>query len=321
MATGTFLPDCRGTYLRSQEKDPPTLDALSDKCADTWAGAKPTFVAAIAKANPGVASATFRYGQVVTVPTMVPTPTARPTATSTPAPSGYACKAPPDKDGYPTYTVVDRDTLIGIVTKCRGDLTIEKIKDLNPKYKADPDTVTPGESVKLPRLGSATNPAPRTTSFASSGTFTLQVDQTPQEASGTFVLLGTPAKEVASATFAPGKAPALSANLKVQVGPYATATFEWTPGDGRSPGELVYGASDGEPGKATPLVGAGVLPGTWTVWVRSTGADGNTAFAKVGILDFEDSGGASKPSAQTASKPSPPPQAPSAAQPTTTAKT
>ena len=271
-----------------------------------------------------MASATFRYGQVVTVPTMVPTPTARPTATSTPAPSGYGCIAPPDKDGNPTYTVGDRDTLIGIVTKCRGqvDLTLEKIKDLNPRYKADPDTVKPGELVKLPRLGSATNPVPRTTSFASSGTFTLQVDPNQQEASGTFrLLLGTPAKEVASATFAPGKTPALPANLKVQVGPNATATFEWTPGDGRSPGELVYGASDGEPGKATPLVSAGVLPGTWTVWVRSTGADGNTAFAKVGILDFEDSGGASKPSAQTASKPSPPPQAPSAAQPTTTAKT
>jgi len=176
---------------------------------------------------------------------------------------------------------------MGIVTKCRGDLTIEKITQLNPRYKANPDTVTPGELVKLPRLPSATNPAPRTTSFASSGTFTLQVDPTPQEASGTFrVLLGTPAKEVASATFAPGKAPALSANLKVQVGPYATATFEWKPGDGGLAGELVYGVSDGEPGKATPLVGAGVLPSTWTVWVHSTGADGNPVFAKVGILQI-----------------------------------
>ena len=298
VATGTFVPDCRGTYLRSQEKDPPTLDALSDKCAGTWAGAKPTFVAAIAKANPdqrflmttpGVASATFRYGQVVVVPTMIPTPAARPTATSTPAPSGYGCTAPPDKDGYPTYTVGQGDTLTGIVTKCRGqvDLTLEKIKDLNPRYKADPDTVTPGELVKLPRLPSATNPAPRTTRFASSGTFTLQVDPTPQEASGTFrVLLGTPAKEVASPTFALGKTPALSANLKVQVGPYATATFEWAPGDGGLAGGLVYGASDGGAENAKSLVGATVPSGDWTVWVRSTGADGNTVFAKVGILQI-----------------------------------
>jgi hypothetical protein len=325
VATGTFVPDCRGTYLRSQEKDPPTLDALSDKCAGTWVGAKPTFIAAIAKANPdqrfvtatpGVVSATFRYGQVVVVPTMIPTPTARPTATSTRAPSGYACTAPPDKDGYPTYTVVDRDTLMGIVTKCRGDLTVEKIKDLNPRYKDDPDTVKQGELVKLPRLGSATNSAPRTTSFASSGTFTLQDDQTPQEASGTFhVLLGTSAKEVASATFAPGKAPALSANLKVQVGPYATATFEWKPGDGGLAGELVYGVSDGEPENAKSLVGATVPSGDWTVWVRSTGADGNTAFAKVGILDFEAPRTPAPTSNSTAIKTTP------AAQPTATAKT
>ena len=295
VATGTFVPDCRGTYLRAQEKDPPTLDALSDKCAGTWEGAKPAFATAIAKANPdqrflmttpGVASATFRYGQVVVVPT-IPTPTARPQPTSTPAPGGYTCPVQADKDGNPTYTVVDRDNLSEIVTKCKGTLTVDKITQLNPRYKDDPNTVKPGQLVKLPRLGSATNPAPRTTSFASSGTFTLQVDPTPQEASGTFrVLLGTPAKEVASATFAPGKAPALSANLKVQVGPYATATFEWTPGDGGSAGELVYGASDGEPGKATPLVGAGVLPSTWTVWVHSTGADGNPVFAKVGILQI-----------------------------------
>ena len=320
MATGTFLPDCRGTYLRSQEKDPPTLDALSDKCAGTWEGAKPAFATAIAKANPdqrflmttpGVASATFRYGQVVVVPP-IPTPTARPQPTPTRAPSGYGCTAP-EKNGYPTYTVVDRDTLSEIVTKCRGDLTIEKIKDLNPKYKANPDTVTPGESVKLPRLPSATNTVPRTTSFASSGTFTLQFDPTPQEASGTFVLLGATAKEVASATFAPGKAPALSANLKVQVGPASTATFEWKPGDGGLAGELVYGGSDGEPGKATPLVGATVPSGDWTVWVRSTGADGNTVFAKVGILAIQypavttagASGAPSNPGTPTATKTAP----------------
>jgi hypothetical protein len=230
VATGTFVPDCRGVYLRSRETDPPTLDALSEKCAGTGAGAKPAFATAIAKANPdqrflmatpGVASATFRYGQVVVVPP-IPTPTAR-----------------------------------------------------------------PRELVKLPPLPSATNPALRTTSFAASGTFTLQVDPTPQEASGTFrVLLGTPAKEVASATFAPGKAPALSASLTVQVGPYATATFEWKSGDGGLAGELVYGASDGEPENAKSLVGATVPSGNWTVWVRSTGADGNTVFAKVGILQI-----------------------------------
>ena len=298
--TGTFVPDCRGIYLRSKEADPPTLDALSEKCAGTWAGAKPTFIAAIATANPdqwfvtatpGVASTTFRYGQVVAVPTMVPTPTARPQPTPMPDPSGYACTAP-EKDGYPTYTVVDLDTLGDIVIKCKGALTIDKITQLNPRYKADPDTVTPGESVKLPRLGSATNLAPRTTSFASSGTFTLQVDPTPQEASGTFrVLLGTPAKEVASATFAPGKAPFLSTTRAVQVGPNATATFEWKSGDGGSAGELVYGGSDRGPENAKSLVGAGVLPGTWTVWVRSTGADGKLVFTKVGVLVIEGSGG------------------------------
>jgi hypothetical protein len=166
-------------------------------------------------------------------------------------------------------------------------LTLEKITQLNPGYKADPDTVTPGELVKLPRLGSATNPAPRTTSFASSGTFTLQGAPPLQEATGTFrVLTGNSPKEVASATFAPGKAPALSANLKVQVGPASTATFEWKSGDGGLAGELVYGASDGEPENAKSLVGATVPSGNWTVWVRSTGADGNTAFAKVGILQI-----------------------------------
>jgi len=164
-------------------------------------------------------------------------------------------------------------------------------------------------------LGSATNPAPRTTSFASSGTFTLQVDPTPQEASGTFVLLGATAKEVASATFAPGKAPALSANLKVQVGPASTATFEWKSGDGGLAGELVYGASDGEPENAKSLVGATVPSGNWTVWVRSTGADGNTAFAKVGILDFEAPRTPTPTSNSTAIKTAP------TAQPTTTAKT
>jgi len=238
-------------------------------------------------ATPGVASATFRYGQVVVVPP-IPTPTARPQPTPTRAPDRYACMAP-EKDGYPTYTVVDLDTLSGIVDKCRGqaDLTLEKITQLNPRYKANPDTVKPGELVKLPPLPSATNPAPRTTSFASSGTFTLQVDPNQQEASGTFrVLLGTPAKEVASATFAPGKAPALSASLQVQVGPASTATFEWKSGDGGLAAELVYGVSDGGAENAKSLSGADVLPSTWTVWVRSTGADGNTVFAKVGIIQI-----------------------------------
>ena len=295
VATGTFVPDCRGTYLRSQEKDPQTLDDLATTCAGSWAGAKPTFIAAIATANPderfvratpGVATTTFRYGQVVTVPTMIPTPTARPQPTSTPAPSGYTCPVRPDKDGYPTYTVGKDDTLSGIVTNCRGDLTIDKITQLNPRYKADPDTVNPGDLVKLPRLGSASTSAPRTTNFAASGTFTLQVDPDARAATGTFrVLVGTPTREVASATFAPGKPPALSTNLTVPVGPFATATFPWTPGQGEPPGEPVYGESEGAPDNTKPLAGAVVPLGNWTVWVRTTGMEGKPQFTKVGILD------------------------------------
>jgi len=161
-------------------------------------------------------------------------------------------------------------------------------------------------------LGSATNSVPRTTRFASSGTFTLQVDPNQQEATGTFrVLTGNPPKEVASATFAPGKAPATSGNPLVQVGPYATATFEWTPGDGGLAGELVYGVSDREPGQPTSLVGAAVPPGNWTVWVRSTGADSKPSIM-VGILNIERSGGTSQAIAPTAPKPALTPQAPPA---------
>ena len=289
VATGTFVPDCRGSYLRSKGSDPETLDALATRCAGSSPDAQATFIAAIATANPGVArGTTFRYGQVVTVPTIVPTPTARPTAIPVPAAGGYTCDAPPDKEGFPTYTVVGGDTLNRIVQKCQGSLTLEKIKELNPKYKPNPDDVKPGDKVKLP------NPPTPPTTFAATGTFTLQVGSDAPYATGTFrVLAGSPQKEVASATFAPGKAQDLSAKPPVPVGPGADATFQWAPGDGGSTGELVYGDGD-QPDKAKRLAGASVAAGSWTVWVRSTGTNkvGSGWMIKVGSLEVGEPGGA-----------------------------